>query len=129
MTGGLQSEYPLSIKLYLSFGAQKDFGSPLKDSQPKTVSANTAHAKARSKYGLVSKYQNYLGPLLVSSYYHVERSFSGLRGLKTWLRSTMTDTRLSSLALMHFNFDLEIPYEERITELSKFKTRLITLDV
>ena len=30
-----------------------------------------------------------------------ERSFSGLRRLKTYLRSTMGQTRLSSLALLH----------------------------
>lgn len=30
-----------------------------------------------------------------------ERSFSALRRLKTWLRSTMGDERLSSLALLH----------------------------
>ena len=59
----------------------------------------------------------------------VERSFSELRRLKTWLRSTMTDTRLSALALMHFNYDLEIPYEDLIKKWSQFKSRLITLDV
>ena len=47
----------------------------------------------------------------------------------TWLRSTMTDEQLSSLALMHFNYDLEIPYEELIMKWSQFKDRLITLDI
>lgn len=32
-----------------------------------------------------------------------ERSFSGLRRLKTWLRSTMTQTRLNSVALCHLH--------------------------
>ena len=59
----------------------------------------------------------------------VERSFSEMRRLKTWLRSTMTDSRLSALALMHFNYEIEIPYEELIKKWSQFKTRLITLDV
>ena len=31
----------------------------------------------------------------------VERSFSSLRGLKTFLRNTMTQERLSDLALLH----------------------------
>lgn len=37
-----------------------------------------------------------------------ERSFSALRRLKTWLRSTMGDERLSSLALMHVHQNIEI---------------------
>lgn len=32
-----------------------------------------------------------------------ERSFSGLRRLKTWLRSTMTQTRLNSVAVCHIH--------------------------
>ena len=40
-----------------------------------------------------------------------ERSISALRRLKTWLRSTMTNERLTGLALMlvhrHMNFDVE----------------------
>ncbi len=35
-----------------------------------------------------------------------ERSFSSLRRIKTYLRSTMTDDRLSSLALLHIERDL-----------------------
>jgi len=30
-----------------------------------------------------------------------ERSFSALRRLKTWLRSTMTDTRLNAVSVCH----------------------------
>ena len=35
-----------------------------------------------------------------------ERSFSALRRLKTWLRNTMTQSRLTNLALMHINTDI-----------------------
>jgi hypothetical protein len=35
-----------------------------------------------------------------------ERSFSALRRLKTWVRSNMTQTRLSNLALMHIHSDI-----------------------
>jgi len=35
-----------------------------------------------------------------------ERSFSGLRRLKSWMRSTMTQTRLTSLALMNVHCDI-----------------------
>jgi hypothetical protein len=35
----------------------------------------------------------------------VEHSFSGLRWLKTWLRSTMSQTRLTHLAVLHVHQD------------------------
>lgn len=35
-----------------------------------------------------------------------ERSFSGLRRLKTWLRSTMTQTRLNSVCICHTHQDI-----------------------
>src|SRR4029434_4668564 len=41
-----------------------------------------------------------------------ERSFSIMRRLKTYLRSTMTDKRLTGLALMNIHTDLEIDSEE-----------------
>ena len=47
----------------------------------------------------------------------------------TWLRSTMTDEQLSSLALMHLNYDLELPYKELIKKWSQFKDRLIMFDI
>ena len=51
--------------------------------------------------------------------------------LKPWLQSTMTDERLSSLALMHLNYDLELPYKELICikKWSQFKDRLIMFDI
>jgi len=59
----------------------------------------------------------------------VERAFSEMRLLKTWLRSTMSDERLSALALMHFNYDLELPYEHLIMKWSQLKQRLISVDI
>ena len=41
----------------------------------------------------------------------------------------MSDERLSALALMHFNFDLELPYERLIMKWSQLKQRLISLDI
>lgn len=37
-----------------------------------------------------------------------ERSFSALRRLKTWLRNSMTEDRLSALGLMHINYNIDI---------------------
>src|SRR4029434_9872329 len=41
-----------------------------------------------------------------------ERSFSTMGRLKTYLRSTMTDKRLTGLALMNIHTDLEIYSED-----------------
>ena len=59
----------------------------------------------------------------------VERSFSEMRLLKTWLCSTMTDNCLSSLALMHFNYEVDIPYELLMQKWSSSKNRLISLTI
>ena len=41
-----------------------------------------------------------------------ERSFSAMRRLRTWLRSSMNSERLSALAIMHINRSVEVDYEE-----------------
>ena len=41
-----------------------------------------------------------------------ERSFSAMRRLRTWLRSSMNSERLSALAIMHINRTVEVDYEE-----------------
>ena len=41
-----------------------------------------------------------------------ERSFSAMRRLRTWLRSSMNSERLSALAMMHINRSVEVDYEE-----------------
>ncbi len=43
-----------------------------------------------------------------------ERSFSGLRRLKTWLRSTMTQKRLNDIAVCHI-------HQERLDRLDRQK--------
>ena len=41
-----------------------------------------------------------------ASSFSAERSFSSLRRLKTWLRSTMTQKRLNSVALCHIHQEI-----------------------
>ena len=41
-----------------------------------------------------------------------ERSFSAMRRLRTWLRSTMKSDRLSSLAIMNIHRNVEVDYKE-----------------
>lgn len=53
-----------------------------------------------------------------------ERSFSTMRRLKSYLRSTMGQSRLNGLAQMTINRDLPINPEAVINELAKNKRRL-----
>ena len=54
-----------------------------------------------------------------------ERSFSTLRRLKTWLRTTMGEERLIGLALLHVHFDSEIDIEKIIERFAKKRKRRI----
>ena len=54
-----------------------------------------------------------------------ERSFSGLRRLKTYLRSNMSETRLSGLALLHIHHDTEIDIPEVARKFDATGTRRI----
>ena len=56
-----------------------------------------------------------------------ERSISGLRRLKTYLRSTMGQTRLNGLALLHFHYPMEIDYEEVISVFARKHSRKMEL--
>lgn len=53
----------------------------------------------------------------------VERSFSVLKRVKTYLRSTMNQERLSSLALLHIHREVEIDDNQVIDEFSSLKYR------
>lgn len=48
-----------------------------------------------------------------------ERSFSALRRLKTWLRSTMAEDRLVGLALLHAHREMELDVDKIIDRYAK----------
>ena len=52
-----------------------------------------------------------------------ERSFSVLRRLKTYVRSTMNNDRLSSLALMHIHRDFSVDLDKVMEKFVSAKTR------
>ena len=52
-----------------------------------------------------------------------ERSFSVLRRLKTYVRSTMNNDRLSSLPLMHIHRDFSVDLDKVIEKFVSAKTR------
>jgi len=54
-----------------------------------------------------------------------ERSFSVLRRVKTYLRSTMVEQRLNSLALLAVHRELDIPVDEVIECFARKKRRLL----
>src|SRR4029434_3765442 len=56
-----------------------------------------------------------------------ERSFSTTRRLKTYLRSTMTDKRLTGLALINIHTDLEIDSEEVLKQFDATGRRAMRL--
>ena len=56
-----------------------------------------------------------------------ERSFSGIKRLKTPLRNTMGEERLSSLAILHIHKHKNVDIDNVISELSRRKGRRLTL--
>ena len=56
-----------------------------------------------------------IGCTLPVSSAEAERSLSGLRRIKSYLRNRMSDKRLSGLALMHLHHDLDIDVDEICT--------------
>ena len=56
-----------------------------------------------------------------------ERSFSGLKRIKTVFRSSMGNERLSSLALLHIHQDIPVNVEEVIDEFARRHPRRIQL--
>ena len=56
-----------------------------------------------------------------------ERSFSSMKRLKTPLRNTMTDDRLSSLAILHIHKEKEINVESVLDQFAQHKERRLAL--
>lgn len=56
-----------------------------------------------------------------------ERSFSTLRRMKTWLRTTMLQDRLIGLALLHTHHDIEVTAEEVLERFSKLGPHRLVL--
>ena len=56
-----------------------------------------------------------------------ERSFSGLKRLKTYLQSTMGQERMNGIAAMQFHYDLEINYDDVIDMFARMHPRRMAL--
>ena len=60
-------------------------------------------------------------PVSVAS---AERSFSSLRRLKTWMRSSMGEDRLTGLALLNVHKDIKIKAEDIIERFASGKRNI-----
>ena len=56
-----------------------------------------------------------------------ERSFCGMKRLKTPLRSTVSEERLSSLALLHIHKHMNVDIDNLVSEFSRRKGRHLAL--
>ena len=56
-----------------------------------------------------------------------ERSFSSIKRLKSPLRNTMTDERLSSLAILHIHKHKNVDIDRLVTEFARLKGRRLAL--
>ena len=56
-----------------------------------------------------------------------ERNVSALRRLKTYLRSTMSQTRLTRLALLHIQYNMDIDFDEIIRRFARLRPRRMEL--
>ena len=57
-----------------------------------------------------------------------ERAFSGLKRIKTWLRGTMNEKRLTSIARMNLNNDLNVSVDEVIKNFASSKSRRLKFE-
>jgi len=53
-----------------------------------------------------------------------ERSFSALKLIKTYLRTSMQEDRLNALALLYINKDIKLDYSQVIDQFGKGNRRL-----
>ena len=56
-----------------------------------------------------------------------ERNVSALRRLKTYLRSTMSQKRLTGLALLHIHYNMDIDFDEIIRRFARLHPRRMQL--
>ncbi|XP_068704634.1 52 kDa repressor of the inhibitor of the protein kinase-like [Montipora foliosa] len=56
-----------------------------------------------------------------------ERNVSALRRLKTYLRSTMSQTRLTGIALLHIHYNMDINFDEIIRRFARLHPRRMQL--
>ena len=100
-TRGLQSEYE---RWWVKWHEDKDVGGTISNF------VDSLHWADNDLYPNI-RMTLFISAIRPSTTASNERSFSTLKRLKTYLRSTMTADRLNGLSLMNINQDIEIPAE------------------
>jgi hypothetical protein len=62
---------------------------------------------------------------LCRSAQQVQRSFSTLRRLETWMRSRMAEDRLTGLTILNVHRDISVNVDKVIDRFAKIKKRLL----
>ena len=93
--------------------------------RPKTVVEALQSANEFGTYPSIQTLLHIFATLPVTpSTRPTERSFSALKYIKNYLRSTMNENRLNGLAHLYINRDIELDYADVIDEFSKTNRRL-----
>ena len=93
------------------------------DADLPTTAVQTLAACGREFFPNIHTLIRILCTLTITSAQECERSFSTLRRLKTYLRSTMSSERESGLALMNINYHRDINIEEVINTFAQLQPR------
>ncbi|XP_052778135.1 uncharacterized protein LOC128215492 [Mya arenaria] len=93
----------------------------LNDAKPSTLLA-TLNKTSEAAYPCISIILQIL-LTMPATFASCERSFSSMRRIKTYLRSTMTGERLSSLGVLHIHRDVEIDINKIINAFASVKCR------
>ena len=82
-----------------------------------------SRAEELGTYRVISKLLRIFATIPVTTATN-ERSFSSLKLVKTYLRSTMAEDRLTGLAHLYINKDIKLDYEKVINEFGRKNRRL-----
>ena len=94
---------------------------------PKTVPTTASATLKEIDHTILTSQSasKYFTPLVATC--ECERNVSALRRLKTYLRSTMSQTRLTGLALLHIHYNMDIDFDEIIRRFARLRPRRMEL--
>lgn len=93
---------------------------------PATVAATQLKEIDSGMYPNITECFKFFSTLPVTTC-ECERNVSALRRLKTYLRSTMSQTRLTGLALLHIHYNMDIDFNEIIRRFARLHPRRMQL--
>ncbi len=91
-----------------------------------TTLSDTLHRSNKDLYPNICKILTILLCMPVTTA-TAERSFSAMKRIKTFLRASMSDSRISSLAVIHIHRDTAIDVDQVIDKFRDRKSRKLAL--